>query len=367
MPTSQPSDHQEPERPEWRVRLEVANADESVRTVGARHEVREIRKGIFTQSIDSDWVTELPSIGEALREHFAFDPLTTILPPSVDPDRLRDELMRAAPAMCKVGRGLMDSLTGNAVAILVPKLHLQSCAIEQQRILLYSLSAIMGYPSAADRRENTVVWPVFSRVRSGGEYFATFSEHNNEAEYHSDTQYDSDPERYFFLYVNRAARCGGGVSRIRANAEVIRYLEASPEGRAALTALRNRLYPFRVPSVFTSSGSAQEVAYHFAPILTQQDTFRWRRDTLEKGLNELREFDTAEVRESVGILLRALDDAPEELVICLEDDSMVLVDNHRALHARTSFTDQDRFLFRVRFHDKGRACANLEPAAIGAS
>ena len=43
-------------------------------------------------------------------------------------------------------------------------------------------------------------------------YFATFSEHDREAAFHTDTQYYPIPERWFALYVMAPAQCGGGLS-----------------------------------------------------------------------------------------------------------------------------------------------------------
>lgn len=314
-------------------------------------EIRELRRGIFNRQINDQWVRETPSVIETLKEHFNFDPLTTILPPSPEPDRLRYELMMAAPTVCQIGCSLMNLLSRKAVVVIVSQMHLGACTVEERKLMLYALSVIMGYPTGTDPRENAVVWPVTARAKNG-QYFATYSELDSEAEYHTDAQYYADPERYFLLYVNRAARCGGGLSRVRSNAEIMRHLQDSPEGRAAIAVLRNRLYPFRIPSVYTRSGSAEDIAYTFAPVLTGTETIRWRRDTIEKGLGELDDFDGPEVRKATQQLLRAFKDAPEELVMNLPDDSLILVDNHRAVHARAAFKDQERFLFRVRFHNQ---------------
>lgn len=188
---------------------------------------------------------------EGLRQHFGpkFDPLTTILPPPTDPDRLQYELMKIAPTTCGVGCSLMNLISSKAVAIIVPKLHLLTCTVDERKVPLYSLSVIMGYPTATDARD-TVAWPIIVRTTNqvnnraqSANYFVTHSESNAEAEYHTDSTFDAEPERYFFLYVNHAARCGGGLSRVRSNAETIRYLQNSADGRAAAATLRNRLFP----------------------------------------------------------------------------------------------------------------------------
>lgn len=182
-------------------------------------------------------------------------------------------------------------------------------------------------------------------------YFVTHSESDTEGEYHTDSTFDAEPERYFLLYVNQAARCGGELSRVRSNAAVIRYLQNSADGQPAAATLRNRLFPFRIPSAFPGGGSAAST-YIDVPIPTGTNTIRWRPDTLAKGLEDSPDFDTPDVRAAAKQLMHGLEHAPEELAMNLQDDSMVLVDNHRAVHARTAFRDRERSLFRARFHSK---------------
>jgi alpha-ketoglutarate-dependent taurine dioxygenase len=76
---------------------------------------------------------------------------------------------------------------------------------------------------------------------------------------------------------------------------------------------------------------------------------------LGKGLEDSPDFDTPDVRQAAKQLMHSLEHAPEELAMTLQDDSMVMADNHRAVHARTAFRDRERSLFRVRFHSKKRA------------
>lgn len=93
----------------------------------------------------------------------------------------------------------------------------------------------------------------------------TFSEHDGEAEYHTDSQFYPDPEKYFSLWTIQHARDGGGVSGLIDGRKLIQFLEnKSPE---ALSTLRNELFPFRVPSVFTKDGHDSCVEVLQAPIL----------------------------------------------------------------------------------------------------
>lgn len=311
-----------------------------------------LRRGIFSRPIDKQQADGPPLVIETLRQHFGpkFSPPTAILPPPSDPDRLRYELTKIAPAACETRCSLMNLISSKSVAIIVRKFHLPTCTIDERKVLLYSLSANMRYPNATDARD-TVVWPIIVRTTDqvndgaqGANYFVKHSASATEAESRTDSAFAAEPERYFFLYVNQAARCGGGLSRVGSNAE----------GRVAAATHRNRLFSFCAPRSFPRAGHATPT-YPFAPILTGTNAIRRRPDTLAKGLQGPPDFDTPGVREAAKQLMHSLEHAPEEPVMNLQDDSMVLVDNQRAVHARTAFRRRERLLCRVRFHIKKRA------------
>ncbi|MDH6126511.1 alpha-ketoglutarate-dependent taurine dioxygenase [Kitasatospora sp. GP82] len=246
---------------------------------------------------------------------------------------------------------LREALRDRASVIVVPRMHLAHLDVEDRGVLLYCLAVGLGYPTGTDPRQNQVVWPVTARAKNG-EYFATYSELDSEAAYHTDAQYYPDPERYFLLYAVWSARCGGGESRLRTNDHIMEHLSASGEGRRALRVLRALDVPFRIPTVYTGSGRAEEKKYTLAPVIGEKNTLRWRKDTVEKGLAERPEYDHPDLRDSLRTLETALAEAPHEVRLTLGDDSLVLVDNHRAVHARTAFTDHQRHLLRIRFHDR---------------
>jgi alpha-ketoglutarate-dependent taurine dioxygenase len=300
--------------------------------------------------LDPKWVEDLPVLRDVLQDHFGIPAHGSRLAPSEQPDTLRAELLSHSRYLTDVVNTLRNTITGRVSALIVPRMHLDRLDVEDRGVMLYAMTVGMGYPTGTDPRQHQVVWPVTARATSG-DYFATYSELDSEAKYHTDAQYYPDPERYFLLYVVRAARCGGGESRLRANNHLIEFLNQTPDGRRAIRVLQALKVPFRIPSVYTNSGKAEEKKYTFAPIFGENNTLRWREDTVEKGLAELPEYDHPDLRDALKMLKLALASAPHEVRITLGDDSLVLVDNHRAVHARTAFTDHSRHLLRIRFHD----------------
>ncbi|AEW99173.1 TauD/TfdA family dioxygenase [Streptantibioticus cattleyicolor] len=299
--------------------------------------------------VDPEWADDLPAAHDVLERHFGTPVYGSGLTPSDRPDELRAALLASCERLSGVVRTLTEVLRTDSV-VVVPRTHLAGLDVEDRGVMLYSLALGLGYPTGTDPRHSQVVWPVTARARNG-DYFATYSELDSEAAYHTDAQYYPDPERYFLLYAVRAARCGGGESLLRANAHILEFMGATAQGRRAMKVLQALDVPFRIPSVYTDSGKAEERVYTFAPILGEHNTLRWRKDTVEKGLAERPEYDHPALREAIGILETALREAPQEVRTTLGDDSLVLVDNHRAVHARTAFRDHGRHLLRIRFHD----------------
>jgi alpha-ketoglutarate-dependent taurine dioxygenase len=46
-----------------------------------------------------------------------------------------------------------------------------------------------------------------------------------------------------------------------------------------------------------------------------------------------------------------LENSPAEVYQTVPTDGMIIIDNHIALHGRTAFSDPERHLFRLRFHE----------------
>jgi alpha-ketoglutarate-dependent taurine dioxygenase len=271
---------------------------------------------------------------------------------------LKDDLRSAAPSLGDFVDHLMASVEASGVAAYVPSLGLGGFEAERRARLLYALTVCIGEPSPTDAKSGRILWDVAPR-RTSGDYFATFSEHDGEAAFHTDTQYYPAPERWVALYVMTPASCGGGQSVLCDGAAVRAALD-TPATRWALRALEDRPLPFRVPSVFATDPRPGVVQATLAPVFSSCPGVRYRRDTLLDGWTHFPEHHDAEAEDAVRALERALVDSQSVVRFRMERDSLLIVDNHRALHARTAFSDQKRHLLRVRMRgDERREALNV--------
>jgi alpha-ketoglutarate-dependent taurine dioxygenase len=164
------------------------------------------------------------------------------------------------------------------------------------------------------------------------------------------------PEHFFLLYAVQQANCGGGVSFLRDVRQLRDTLAATEQGRDALRVLGEVEIPMRVPKAFRphfAGMPSYRGGYHYAPLLTEGPLVRWRKDKVESALASDADYVTAEVRDAVALFTEHLEDPAQELRRTIPEDGMLIVNNHVALHGRTSFTDPSRHLFRIRFHAAG--------------
>jgi len=106
-----------------------------------------------------------------------------------------------------------------------------------------------------------------------------------------------------------------------------------------------------VPSVFTRSGQDDDIEIVWAPILDlQAQTIRYRKDTIESALK----CDEVEIDAAQQTALQQLEDVLATLSPVsyhLAPGDALLVNNLKLLHARTSFDNPERFLYRVRMKE----------------
>ncbi|MFG1480037.1 TauD/TfdA family dioxygenase [Xanthobacter sp. V4C-4] len=315
-----------------------------------------LEQGVVSVRLSPGWQVPLPPLVELLDAHFGAGCPSTGLTKPADGVGLAGDLMRAAPALSGLARDAATLLAAGACGLLVPALGLAGLPLEDKRKILYALSALMGTPSVTNPRTGEVVWDVKDARREAagdaahhGRYWS-FSETNDEASYHTDTQYFADPERYFLLYFHEIASCGGGVNSLRSVEMLKDEMMRSRDGREALAFFHEQPLPFRIPTLFTSTGRPETREYTFAPLFGADVYCRYRSDTLEKGLEDHPEYDTPQARRHLAFWQKLLDDGPGEIRQAMPRDSLVIIDNHRALHARSAFEDHRRLVVRVRFH-----------------
>jgi alpha-ketoglutarate-dependent taurine dioxygenase len=254
-------------------------------------------------------------------------------------------------------------------AFIFDEIELQSFSESDRSKLIYAISLALGYPTPTDPRQGKLLWDVKARELPPG-YFATFSEHSDRAELHTDTQYYPQPEDYFLLYTIRSARCGGGKSILCNAHEIKERLLETAEGAEAFKILSTHLFPFRIPTTFTQKGTVNAIETTLAPIFNEQSEqpfIRFRYDTLEKGFKVRPDLETPEARQALRILDHVLENKVNVLNYYLSDDSLLLCDNHRILHGRTSYLDSQRHLIRVRMSNNPATSGRQPVASMAAS
>lgn len=265
---------------------------------------------------------------------------------------LKDDLRSVAPSLADFADHVHAHVAASGCAAYVPELGLGGFDPEQRARLLYALCACIDEPSPTNAQGGQVVWDVAKRQTDAG-YFATFSEHDSEAAFHTDTQYYPIPERWFALYVMSPAQCGGGLSVV-CDGEAVRDGLGQPVSRWALQLLENRPLPFRVPSAFVTDQRPGVVQATVAPVFSKFPGVRYRRDTLVDGWAHFPEYHDTDAERAIAKLEEELARTPHAIRFGMPRDSLLLADNHRALHARTAFSDPRRHLLRIRMRGDER-------------
>jgi hypothetical protein len=277
------------------------------------------------------------------------------------PDLYRAELYEKAPRVARLACDILRHFESGTMAAVVPSLGLEGQPLEVQRYILFALGNLLGTPTATEPRERRVLWDVKVRTATSGQ-FATFSETDDEAEFHSDSAFQPDPEPIFFLYVVQAARCGGGMSYFANGRRVRDRLMRTSRGRDAFHLLSRARLPFRIPPAFSQDPNVAE--YSAGTVFGERPLIRFRRDVILRALDANPVPGNDEIRDAVNLVA----DAAFSLKTTdrkLPTGGIAFVDNHSALHGRSSFSDAERHLVRVRVAGRSSAAGNV-PAAVQA-
>lgn len=296
-------------------------------------------------------ITEIAASLNILHKYFGTD--SSAVRPHSNEDIIRDEIRSIAPKMAQLGDLLVETLESSHSGVFIPKFKLDSFDIETRKFVLYALTLCMGHPSATDQVGSRVIWDIKARDELlQPNHIPTYSEHANEAELHTDTQYHPDPERYLILYFIKQANCGGGISMLRDFNSIKQNMRQSVEGAWAVDYLENTNLPFQVPTSFTSNQRSDSVEVTLAPIFGTFPSIRYRVDTLKRGLQARTEFDTSETRHAINLLEKELQNTELLVKNACHSDGFLMLNNHEALHGRESFTDRDRYAVRIRISNK---------------
>jgi len=161
-------------------------------------------------------------------------------------------------------------------------------------------------------------------------------------------EYSSYPEDYFGLLTLSKAKCGGGLSYILTLADIMAELEETEEGKEVIRVFKTTKYPFIVPNVF-KRGNEDKPEFVFGEILKNNE-IRFRVDTIQKAINYNSDFCTEKQIWAFNYFVDYVRKTEKTKKFYLENHDLVLINNKTTLHGRSSFTDYDRHLLRIRMN-----------------
>ena len=321
---------------------------------------------VYVANANFVWGSDLETVINTVSRHFT-DFNNNGFYPHADEEQIRQELL-GIPVL----RDLKQAVAGfeDAKAIVIANLGLKDLPEADRNAVLYALTLTQGYPTSTDQRTKRVAWNVKAREMSAQDArFVTFSERIGNADMHTDSSFYPMPEEQFILYVVSAAGCQGGVSLIVDVDDIRAELQKTEAGRDAYALLRDTEIPFRVPSVYAAKDDQVEV--FMAPVFTERPdeegglTIRWRFDSMLKGLAVRPELNTPAIEAALHLVNDVVEQRTPRFSEWLGDDTLLLADNHRTLHGRTTYEDPKRHLIRIRISDVPNA-HRIGPSGIAA-
>ena len=186
-------------------------------------------------------------------------------------------------------------------------------------------------------------WDVTPKEKTAG--FQARSESYRDFPWHTDCSYESDPPQFFALHVLRADRNGGGTLSALNVPLLMEKLKSS-----TLDSLSQRDFRIKVPPEFAKGVPSITGRLLGRPDEQSNTCMRYRADIVEplsgRASDALRELNQYLISErSMDAGARQLSLSPE----VLPDNTIVLMDNGRWLHARNEVRDPKRHLRRVRW------------------
>lgn len=234
----------------------------------------------------------------------------------------------------------------NTGYVVVQEFDIDSDDIESSGSKFLDIASLIGLPISHDAN-NSIIWDIKSNPDSVSN-IKTYSEHNHEAELHTDSQYSEYPEDYFGLLTLKTATCGGGKSMLLSLKDILNELQSLPNGHELEHTLSKTDFPFVVPNVFKKIAS-NENEYNFGPILRPNE-IRFRVDTCEKAIKANPEFCKEDQKLAFEELKKLILNSPSTMEFYLKEKDLIFINNKTMLHGRTSFTDARRHLLRIRMN-----------------
>lgn len=256
----------------------------------------------------------------------------------------KDLITHHAPKLCKELESGGRALESEVGYFVIQNLGIEKLEPTLAELLAIAIGSFYGEPTKTDQKDGRIAWPIKYDAKSTQKN-KTFSQTMGEAEFHTDTQYFDNPERYFGLFCIVSDEEGKGTNELVSGADIVDYIQKK-YGSEVVETLKQP-YPFRVPSVFTKSGTDNDIEVTWKPILNEKGDIRYRFDTIQTALESPVVSLSEEQTKALDCVVEAIKNIPHTKHHLLPGEA-IFVNNHRLLHARTFFDNPDRFLYRVR-------------------
>ncbi|WOO79576.1 uncharacterized protein LOC62_02G003096 [Vanrija pseudolonga] len=214
---------------------------------------------------------------------------------------------------------IRTALKAHGLAVL----HLPTADATSSRLL--SLAHALGSP-LSHSSSHGALWDVTPSAASSARSHGV-----DVFPWHTDCSFEAAPPRYFGLHVVRPDRFHGGELRLLRVDDLVARLEPR-----TVSALMQPSFEFVVPSEFDKGSPAT-----LGPVLTPSGKFRWRRDIM-RGT-------TAEADAALAQVDAVLATLDGQAFGDMRAGMILLIDNARWLHARSTVRDMSRLLRRVRW------------------
>ncbi|MDC0742933.1 DegT/DnrJ/EryC1/StrS family aminotransferase [Polyangium mundeleinium] len=311
-----------PRRTRWEALVAGAHEVRSTRPIGEAHPVR--------AQIDDSNLEQVWQIVEPVHDLHRPDAQAAV----------RRMLLDRVPPLAELAASIAARLSCPPHFCVVQGVDWQRAAPGRHRGLIVALLSLLGRVSD-DNAYNAHSGILTEDVRptAPGSTDVTY---RYDCEVHADESSKPMPEDIVSLWSVRPAHDGGS-NLIWSVQDIVRALEAQEGGDHALRTLREARFPFggklrRPPRVL------------LAPILFGTDGIRFRLGAIADGFASLGREPTVEQVDAIDMLVHAITTtAPYEHLLGPGEALFLL--NRRTLHARTLFTDPDRYLIKARAYN----------------
>jgi alpha-ketoglutarate-dependent taurine dioxygenase len=241
-------------------------------------------------------------------------------------------------------RNLIISKLESDGALLIRNVLESGEPLEVAEQKLLRLARLCGRPTPHTKGKKDYIWTIRPRDPDADHaHQFTFSEHNNAVDPHTDSQYMPHPERYVCFLTVREASDGGGETLLLDFRPVLAALENDWGSKRMTEYLRATDFPIICPGVLRTGGQSDIIN---AKLVSDIPLIRFRADSIAEGL---RASGPSDEKFEALKFLEAVVKAAAKTQLFLRTGDLLFLNNHYLLHGRTSFSDLNRTLLRVRF------------------